>query len=47
MQRVRSIVLLKVICHVVEREGGLADAVGVGSGDGVVAGVAGFDGWEG
>lgn len=44
---VGAVVLLEVVGHAVEREGAVADAVGVAAGDGVVDGVAGVDGWEG
>ena len=47
VERVVTIVLLEMVGHVVQREGAVADAVGVAAGDGVVDGVAGVDGWGG
>lgn len=47
MERVVAIVLLEVVGHVVQREGAVADTVGVAAGNSVVDGVAGVDGWGG
>lgn len=47
MKRVGSIILHRVICHIVNGEGAIANAVGITSRNGIVNRVARIDSWRG